>query len=80
LGRQHLDIWIPTHGVGIEYHGLQHFQSVEFFGGEEAFRRGQERDQRKRALCEKSGLRLVEVVYDQEISEATLRALISKQG
>jgi hypothetical protein len=34
LGRQHLDIWIPAHNVAIEYHGLQHFQSVEFFGGE----------------------------------------------
>ena len=76
LGRQHIDIWIPAHRVGIEYHGLQHFQLVEFFGGEEAFRRGQERDSRKRSLCEKNGLRLVEITYDHDIDEATLRALV----
>lgn len=80
LGRQHLDIWIPAHAVGIEYHGLQHFRPVEFFGGESAFQRGQERDQRKRALCDKNGLRLVEVTYDQDINDLELRALVSKQG
>jgi hypothetical protein len=58
LGRQHLDIWIPAQGIGIEYHGVQHFQAIEFFGGKEAFQRGQERDKRKRALCEKHGLNL----------------------
>lgn len=76
LGRQHLDIWVPAYNLGIEYHGLQHFQPVGFFGGEEAFRRGQERDDRKRSLCEKNGLRLVEVIYDQDIDEARLRALV----
>jgi hypothetical protein len=79
LGRQHLDIWIPTHARGIEYHGLQHFESVEFFGGEEGFQRGQERDSRKRTLCEKNGLRLVEVAYDRNIDDVTLRSLIFQQ-
>jgi hypothetical protein len=32
LGRQHIDIWIPALNVGIEYHGLQHFQPVGFSG------------------------------------------------
>jgi hypothetical protein len=76
LGRQHLDIWIPAHAVGIEYHGLQHFQSVEFFGGKEAFQRVQERDSRKRTLCAKNGLRLVEITYDQDIDNATLKGLL----
>ena len=79
LGRQHLDIWIPAHAVGIEYHGLQHFQSVQFFGGKEAFQRVQERDNRKRTLCEKNGIRLVEITYDQDIDDATLKRLVSKR-
>lgn len=78
LGRQHLDIWIPAHDVAIEYQGLQHFQSVEFFGGEEAFCRVQERDSRKRLLCEQNGVRLIEIAYDQEIDDPTLGRLISK--
>jgi hypothetical protein len=76
LGRQHLDIWIPSLSVAIEYHGLQHFQSVEFFGGEDAFRRGQELDERKRSLCDKNGIRLVEIAHDQEIDDQALRTLI----
>ncbi|MGB6175494.1 MAG: hypothetical protein WBF43_03940 [Methylocella sp.] len=76
LGRQHLDIWIPSHSVAIEYHGLQHFQSVEFFGGEDAFRRVQERDNRKRSQCEKNKVRLVEIAYDQDIDDTTLKSLI----
>ena len=80
LGRQHLDIWIPAHGVGIEYHGLQHFQLVEFFGGKEAFQRVQERDIRKRALCEKNGLRLLEIIYDQDIDDSTLKGLVSERS
>lgn len=79
LGRQHLDIWIPAHGVGIEYHGLQHFQPVEFFGGDEAFQQVQERDSRKRELCENNGVRLVEIAYDQDIDDLTLRQLVSKR-
>jgi hypothetical protein len=79
LGRQHIDIWIPAHGIGIEYHGLQHFQSVDFFGGEDAFQRVQERDNRKRDLCMKNGLRLVEIRYDLDVDESTLRMLIANQ-
>jgi len=76
LGRQHLDIWIPAMGVAIEYHGIQHFQSVDFFGGEAAFRRGQERDRRKRMLCAQNGMHLVEIAYDQSVDNATLTNML----
>ena len=76
LGRQHLDIWIPSRSVAIEYQGLQHFQPVGFFGGDEAFRRAQERDSRKRGLCEKNGICLVEIAYDQDIDDTKLTELI----
>ena len=58
LGKQHLDIFIPSLKVAIEYQGLQHDQPVEFFGGVEAFRKTQERDERKRKLCEENGVTL----------------------
>jgi hypothetical protein len=76
LGRQHLDVWIPSMNVGIEYHGVQHFRPVEFFGGEEAFRRVQERDQRKRKLCSENGVRLIEIIYDQDLDDESLRSLL----
>jgi hypothetical protein len=52
---------------------------VDFFGGEDAFQRVQERDNRKRDLCMKNGLRLVEIRYDQDVDESTLRMLIANQ-
>ena len=34
LGKQRLDIYIPTFKVAIEYQGKQHYEPVEYFGGE----------------------------------------------
>jgi hypothetical protein len=73
LGRQHLDIWMPTLNVAIEYHGLQHFRPVEFFGGAEALERVRERDARKRVLCERNSVRLIEIAYDNDIDDANLK-------
>lgn len=61
LGRQHLDIFIPSISVGIEYQGEQHDQPVDFFGGEEAFIQNQKRDQRKLRLCKRHGVHLIYV-------------------
>ncbi len=61
LGRQHLDIFIPSISVGIEYQGDQHNQPVDFFGGQEAFIQNQKRDQRKLRLCKKNGVNLIYV-------------------
>lgn len=65
LGRQHLDVWIPSLSVAVEYHGAQHFQAVEFFGGEAAFQKNLERDERKRTLCKENGIRLMEISWNQ---------------
>jgi hypothetical protein len=76
LGRQHLDIWVPNLNVAVEYHGVQHYRAVDFFGGEEAFKKGQERDDRKRGLCRKNSVRLVEIAYDQDLNDAMLNVLL----
>ena len=61
LGKQHLDIWIPELKIGIEYHGAQHDRPVDFFGGQEAYEKNVERDNRKKALCIENGVQLIEV-------------------
>jgi hypothetical protein len=58
LGRQHLDIAIPSLRTAIEFQGAQHDLPVAFFGGEDAFIRTQERDRRKLGKCRKQGWRL----------------------
>ena len=42
LGRQHVDIWFPKRKIGIEYQGIQHDQPVEYFGGEEGYKKAYE--------------------------------------
>lgn len=61
LGNQHLDVYLPEVSVGVEYQGAQHDGPVSFFGGEEGFKKNQERDARKRKLCKRHGVTLVEV-------------------
>lgn len=61
LGKQHLDIYLPMLRVAIEYQGRQHDEPVEFFGGVEAFVKTQERDTRKRFLCGKNHVVLIDV-------------------
>ncbi|MDM8524283.1 hypothetical protein QUF80_13015 [Desulfococcaceae bacterium HSG8] len=64
VGNQHLDIWIPAWKIAIEYHGTQHFEPVEFFGGIEGFEATKKRDARKKRLCKKNGVELIVVTED----------------
>ncbi|GAA4048315.1 hypothetical protein [Flavobacterium chungnamense] len=61
LGRQHFDVWIPDIKLAIEYHGTQHDKPVEFFGGESAFLKNQERDKLKKKKCDENNVNLIEV-------------------
>lgn len=69
LGSQHLDIFLPEFDIALEYQGLQHEEPVDFFGGEEAFRRRKELDERKRQLCEENKVKLVYVYPGYDIEE-----------
>ena len=73
LGQQRLDIYLPELSLAIEHQGEQHFHSVEGFGGEEAFLRNQERDERKRLLCKENGVTVVDVRYDEPLTLPHLR-------
>jgi len=59
LGRQHLDVFIKELNVGIEYHGKQHFEPVNFFGGEKAFIATKKRDSNKKRKCTVANVKLI---------------------
>jgi len=69
LGRQHFDIWFPNWKIAVEYHGKQHFEPVEFFGGEEAFKKTVERDLRKIKLAKRNGVKLFVIAEDDDQDE-----------
>jgi len=54
-----LDFYLPEYKVAIECHGLQHFKSIDLFGGDEFFKLTQKRDRVKQRLCEKHGIKIL---------------------
>lgn len=77
LGRQSLDIYIPSIKTGIEYQGIQHYRPIEFFGGEEALAQRQELDKAKKELCESNGVRLIEWPYDMDPTIKNLKNMLN---
>lgn len=47
----------------IEYDGKQHFEPVNFFGGQDVFRKIQERDRIKDKYCADNGIPLIRIPY-----------------
>lgn len=79
LRPQTLDIFIPNHNLAIEYQGLQHYQPVEFFGGEKSFVKTRERDIRKAKICHENNIRLIYFRYDEEINRQLIKARIDTE-
>ena len=59
LGQQHLDFYLPEYNAAIECQGIQHFEVVDFFGGEKGLEKRIERDKKKKILCEKNNIFLL---------------------
>jgi len=52
--------------VCIEYDGIQHFEPIEYFGGEEGFKSLQERDLIKTNYCKDNNIQLIRIPYWEE--------------
>lgn len=57
------DFYLPDLNTCIEYQGLQHFEVVGEFGGEEAFEYRKENDRIKRDFCKNNNIKLIEIPY-----------------
>ena len=63
------DFYIPKHNTLIEYQGQQHYASIEYWGGDEAFELRQHNDQIKRDYCETHHINLIEIPYTMNFTE-----------
>lgn len=81
LGRQHLDIYIPSLNLAFEYQGIQHDKPIAFFGGVEGLLETKRRDELKRNKCRENGMTLIYVYpnYNFENIKQTIHRRILYQ-
>ena len=63
------DFYLPDYNMCIEYDGEQHFRPVDYFGGEESFKRLQRNDHIKTQYCCDNGIGLCRIRYDQNVDQ-----------
>lgn len=73
LEKMSFDVFILSKNTAIEYQGKQHFMPVEFFGGKENYNKQIIRDERKKNLSFKNGVKLVYINYNEAITEDLIR-------
>jgi len=63
------DFYIPYKNLLIEYNGKQHYEPIEYFGGNDAFKHQQNRDKLKVEYCKKNNINLLVIKYDEDIEK-----------
>ena len=57
------DFYIPKSNICIEYDGMQHYQPIEHFGGEERQKEDNIRDNIKTEYCKNNNIKLIRISY-----------------
>lgn len=76
-GQMSYDVFIVDKQIAIEYQGRQHFEPIDYFGGQEAFEKVQIRDKTKRELSIQHGIRLIYINYNDVISPTLIKEKVS---
>lgn len=74
-----LDIYIPKKKLGIEYHGIQHFEAIDAWGGKKGLNMTQKRDEKKIRRCEMNNVKLICFTYEDDISPRNVINKLIKQ-
>ena len=71
------DFYIPALNSCIEFDGIQHFEPIDYFGGEKALKEVQRRDGIKTIYCKEKGIKLLRIRYDEDVEEK-LNSILKK--
>ena len=72
-GQMSYDVYVVDKKIAFEYQGKQHYQPVEFFGGQKNFEEQQKRDKLKEELSKKNKIKLIYIRYDEDISTELIK-------
>ena len=72
------DFYISQINTAIEYQGIQHFEPVKFFGGEEDFKTRVAYDNIKKEYCDSHNINLYYINYNDDIEDKLDRLLQSE--
>jgi len=70
------DFYLPDLNICIEYDGKQHFEAIEYWGGEEQFELIKIRDKIKTDFCIKNNIELLRINYRENIEEKLNKTLM----
>ena len=79
LGLQSLDFYLSEIKVGIECQGIQHFNEVQHFGGNEGLTECKKRDEKKFEKCKENGVEIFYINYDDDVNKK-IEELILEYG
>lgn len=60
----------------VEYNGKQHYEPIEFFGGEKTFKKQTKRDTMFKEYCDKKNIKLIEIPYWCRLEELDILKLL----
>lgn len=67
------DFYLPDYNILIEYNGRQHYEPIEYFGGQKAFETQVLRDKIKKEYCQKNNILLFEIPYYSDLREELVK-------
>ena len=73
------DFYIPDQNILIEYQGLQHYQPIDYFGGDDRFISQQKHDKMKLDYAKEHGYNLITVPYTED-SLSKIKKYLIKHG
>ena len=80
-GGLQLDRYYPNLRLAFEYNGLQHFDYREFFHKDyKIFLIVQNNDQKKQEMCQKAGINLIIIKYNEKLSEQLILDKLKESG
>ncbi len=77
-GQLSYDVFVCGRNIAFEYQGKQHFEPVDFFGGEKHFQEQVARDQLKKKLSDENGVTLIYVNYDEDVSVELIKEKVAQ--